>query len=136
MSPHGVNDLVISCIDYRFRAQIAAWIKDNLTDQSDLIAVAGAAKALIDATSQKYILNLIQIAVQLHGVTTVHILNHIDCGAYGGSKVHADRQQEQLFHAQQGELAHNVIAQRFPQLTVKSYIVDFERVQASEQVRV
>ena len=127
---HGVRDAVISCIDYRFRPLISAWIKDELNDQADLVAVAGAAKTLLDPASEQYILGLIKIAEDLHGVTTVHILNHVDCGAYGGSKLHAGEAQEKQFHANQCALATQVIAQQFPGLTVKHYIVDFDGVHA------
>ncbi len=94
---HGVKDAVITCIDYRFRARSAAWIKRNLKDQADLIAVAGASKALLDKHSASYVLSLIKIAVDLHGIKRVHIVDHMDCGAYGGSKEHAGEVAEEIF---------------------------------------
>ena len=133
---HGVRDVVISCIDYRFRPLIAAWIKDELNDQADLIAVAGAAKTLNDAVSQEYIMGLIKIAQDLHGVTTVHLLNHLDCGAYGGSKLHTSEEQEKQFHSQQCALASEIIARQFPDLTIKAYFVDFSGVHAATAVPV
>ncbi len=125
---HGVHDAVISCIDYRFRPMIAKWITEELGDQADLIAVAGAAKTLHDATSLDYILGLIKIARDLHGVTTVHILNHVDCGAYGGSKMHESETHEKHFHAEQCDVAANVLKQQFPELTIRRYLVDFNGV--------
>jgi carbonic anhydrase len=130
VTSHGVRDAVVSCIDYRFRPLIAAWIKDELHDQADLIAVAGAGKTLLDAASQQYILGLLKIARDLHGVTTIHILNHLDCGAYGGSKLHATEETEKQFHADQCSLAEQIITQQFPDAVVKRYIVDFSGVHA------
>lgn len=124
--PHGVSDIVISCIDYRFRPRVAAWIAQNLGDASDLVAVAGASKAFLDPSSRDYLLQQIDIAIRLHGITRVHLLDHIDCGAYGGSGLHADEAAETSFHAEQCALAQQVIAAKFPTLTVVPYVVGFE----------
>lgn len=129
---HGVRDLVISCIDYRFRPVVAQWIKETLNDQADLVAVAGASKAPISQESHDYILNQIKIGQELHGVTTVHVLDHIDCGAYGGSKLHSDQEHEQSFHEQQCTRAHSEINKAFPDMTVKSYLVTFDGVRELE----
>lgn len=127
---HGTSNLVISCIDYRFRPAVAQWIKKEFNDSADLLADAGAAKSLLDTASCDYILDQIKIGIALHGVTTVHILNHIDCGAYGGSSKHADVTSEHTFHAAEGAKAVAVIREAFPDLTVKTYLVTFEGVQA------
>lgn len=127
---HGVSDVVISCIDYRFRARVADWIKQALNDQADLIAVAGDSKAFLDDASGQYLLNLIKIAVDLHGVTTVHVLDHIDCGAYGGSKMHDCLENEEAFHSERCSLAADTIARTFPHLNVKSHIVTFDNIHA------
>lgn len=125
---HGVQDLVISCIDYRFRANVASWIKTNLTDKSDLIAVAGTSKALITESSREYVIGLIKIGIDLHGVNTIHLLDHQDCGAYGGSKEHTDDRAELNFHNQKLEEAEIIIKQTFPQLTVNKYVMTLSEV--------
>lgn len=125
---HGVRDLVISCIDYRFRARVAQWIKDTLGDQADLVAIAGASKAILDEASRATVLHQLEIAVKLHGIERVHILDHMDCGAYGGYTVHVGQEAETQFHAGQCGLAAGVIAAHFPQMIVASYIVNFDHV--------
>jgi carbonic anhydrase len=125
---HGVRDLVISCIDYRFRPVVAKWIKENLHDQADLVSVAGASKAPISQESHDYILEQIKIGQDLHGVTTIHVLDHVDCGAYGGSKMHEDQKHEESFHQHQCELAQTAIKEAFPDMTIKSYLVTFDDV--------
>lgn len=126
---HGTDNLVISCIDYRFRSLVAQWIKKEFDNSADLIADAGAAKAILDKASREYILGQIKIGIDLHGVTTVHILNHLDCGAYGGSDKHAGAAAEQAFHAAEGVKAAAVIKGAFPKLDVKINLVTFEGVQ-------
>lgn len=119
-----VNDLVVHCIDFRFRAQEAAWIESNLNGRADLVAIAGVSKAILDADTHEAVFKQLDIAQRLHGVTTIHLLDHIDCGAYGGSKEHADKEAEVAMHKEKLAEATKVITERFPALTVKSYIVD------------
>ncbi len=133
---HGCNDLVVSCIDYRFRKTVADWIKTELNDQADLISVAGTSKAFLDETSHNYILGLIKIAVDLHGVKRVHLLDHIDCGAYGGSKQHDCIENEEAFHAKQCSFAYEEIKKEFPELDVQSYIVTFDGIKQCSEVAI
>lgn len=125
---HGVKDLVISCIDYRFRPRIAQWIAQEFDGQADLVAVAGAAKSLLDKPSRQYVLGQIEIGIRLHGIERVHIVNHIDCGAYGGSKVHESEDDETAFHARECEQARQLIQQKFPHVTIYSYALCFDRM--------
>lgn len=125
---HGVRDLVISCLDYRFRSTVARWIRTELGDQADLVAMAGASKAVLDEASRACLLQQIDIAVSLHGVTHIHILDHIDCGAYGGSKMHKNKKAETDFHIEQCQQAAALITARFPELAVFSHLVSFDGV--------
>lgn len=125
---HGTQNLVISCIDYRFRARTAAWIKDNFNDTADLVAVAGASKAITDEKSREYILSLIDIGRKLHGVTTVHVLDHVDCGAYGGSSQHNGEAEEIDFHFGEVNRAVEVLKEKHPDLEVKGYLMNFDEV--------
>lgn len=127
---HGVNDLVISCMDFRFRERVAAWIAANLNNQADLVGAAGASKAILDPVSQEFLMNMIKIGRDLHGVKTVHIIDHIDCGAYGGSGKHADEASETNFHAEQLAAAAKLVAEKFPTLQVKTYVMNWETVTA------
>lgn len=123
---HNVDHITVSCIDFRFRAPIAQWIKDSLNDQSDLTAVAGASKAILDEDTQASVLKQIELAQKLHDIKTVHIVDHIDCGAYGGSdKFQGDKAAEVVMH--QGELkkAAELIVSRFPGISIETHIIDF-----------
>ncbi len=120
-----VENLTISCMDYRFRAGIAAWIDEKLDGQSDLVALAGASKAILDESSQPVVLNQIGLASQLHGIQTVHIIDHIDCGAYGGSAhYNGDRGAEFGMHQEQLGKAARVILSHFPGIKVETHIID------------
>ena len=122
---HNVNDLVLSCIDFRFRPNIASWIEEHLDGKADLVALAGASKSLFDESSQKIVLNQIRIAKELHGISTVHIMDHIDCGAYGGSKDFNQKDDEIAMHNEKLKEAAQIIRDHFPDLRIELYIMDF-----------
>ncbi|MBW3538001.1 hypothetical protein KY386_00735 [Candidatus Parcubacteria bacterium] len=119
-----VDNLTISCIDWRSRAQVADWIKQNLNGQSGLVAMAGASKAILDDGTQTAVLKQIDIALRLHQIKSVHIMDHIDCGAYGGSGKFDQKQAEVSMHRDQLEAAKRKVAEHFPDLSVKVHLID------------
>jgi hypothetical protein len=124
---HTVDNFTISCIDFRFRAKIAEWIKNELGDQSDLVAIAGVSKAILDDDTRAAVLKQIGIAERLHEIKTVHLVDHIDCGAYGGSaKFEGDKDAEVAMHHEELSKAADVIKAEYPSLAVETHIIDFE----------
>ena len=122
-----VDNLTISCIDFRFRAGIAQWIKHQFNDQSDLVVLAGASKATLDEDTQPAIMKQIDLASQLHSIKTVHIVDHVDCGAYGGSaKFNGNKEAEVSMHNEELEKAKQAILSKFPSLSVETHIIDFD----------
>ena len=124
-----VENLTISCIDFRFRAGISNWIDEELEGQSDLVSLAGASKAVLDETSQPEVLKQIGLASKLHDIGTVHIVDHIDCGAYGGSgEFNGDRDAEFGMHQDQLGKAARVILNHFPGIKVETHIIDPQQI--------
>ncbi len=127
---HQVNDLVISCMDFRFRPKIAEWIKNSLNDQADLVILAGASKAILDDDTQASMLKQIGLGEKLHTIKTVHIIDHIDCGAYGGSAKFNNKDDETTTHKDTLNKAEEIVKKSFPDLEVKKYIIDFDHIEA------
>lgn len=123
------QDLVVSCIDYRFRALIADWIRRQIGNNADLMAVAGAAKDFISHEWRQYLLEQVKAA---RSVRRVHLLNHRDCGAYGGSSKHPTLAEERQFHFDQCAVAERFLLDQSPELRVKLYFVDFHSVRPAE----
>ena len=122
-----VDNLTVSCIDFRFRAKIAEWIKNELNDQSDLVAIAGVSKAILDEDTRATVLKQITIAAQLHEIKTVHLIDHIDCGAYGGSvKFDGNKESETAMHTEELKKAVDIIAEAVPGVAVETHIIDFD----------
>jgi carbonic anhydrase len=91
--------LVVHCMDYRLQKFLQPWITVRFGyDNFDIISLAGGVR------DYEMVLKYVQLAVQIHTIKTVCLINHEDCRAYGrdgtykhhrrdlldtGSKIHA-----------------------------------------------
>jgi len=76
-------------MDYRLQAELPA-ILNRLglrVGEYDLVSLAGSAKGLLAPWWRPWerwtLLRQIRLAQKLHGITSVLVLAHDDCGAYG-----------------------------------------------------
>lgn len=78
MDDHHCEAIVVTCIDFRLQETIIKWLSENFQPKTyDRVALAGGVKDL------ETILDQINIAVRLHHIKRVVLINHEDCGAYG-----------------------------------------------------
>jgi carbonic anhydrase len=93
---------VVWCFDDRFYKLLKAFGKQEGFGPIDLVKIAGAAKALAGDASpaRDFVLNQINLSIQLHGTQRVILMLHRDCGGYGGSKNFADAgaERDELVH--------------------------------------
>ena len=115
-------------MDFRFRPIIGNWINTELNGRADLIAMAGASAAINNEESRSVILNYVKIAVELHSATQVYIIDHIDCGAYCGSKQHANLEDEIAMHTEELSKSKNIIKETFSNLEAFTFTFDFKNV--------
>jgi hypothetical protein len=118
--------LVLSCIDPRFIDWTTAFLntyKDVMNDY-DLFILAGAELgALEDKTFMKVYKKHIDIAIQLHNITELWCISHMDCGYY---KQHYEIKKDDdidLHHHNQEKLKKK-LKKMFPKLKYQSYIMD------------
>lgn len=124
-----VQNLTISCIDYRFRRSVWSWVETELDGQSDIVAAAGASKAITDEDTRATLLKQVQLAKKLHNISDVHIVDHMDCGAYGGAAKHTnDKQAEITEHQEILDKAKKLIESTVDGISVHTHILDFEGV--------
>lgn len=122
-----VQNLTISCIDYRFRRLAWDWIESDLDGQSDIVAAAGASKAFIDEDTQATLLKQVQLAKKLHDISDVHIVDHTDCGAYGGAAKHEGSLEAELTEHQENlDAAKQLIESQVDGVTVHTHVLGFE----------
>jgi hypothetical protein len=71
--------LVVHCADPRFQEAYRKII-DHLGHYYDLVVFPGASKAVVEHQS---VMDNIKLLYSLHHFETVHILDHVHCGAFG-----------------------------------------------------
>lgn len=117
-------------MDFRFEAGIHEFIeKEGLVCDADIVAAAGASKNLIDGEddSQKaYIMKQIGLSNKLHHIRRVIVMNHMDCGGYGGHAAFDGLEAEQAKHAEDMAAAATVIQAEFPDLIVEQVLAHID----------
>jgi carbonic anhydrase len=105
--------LVIHCSDPRFQDAYHHEI-GRINSYHDLLVVPGASKAIVDNLS---ILDYAKLLQTLHHFTEIHILDHIDCGAFGPVK------DEIAAHSASLKAAQDKLVAAMPDIVVKTYLL-------------
>lgn len=119
--------IVLSCIDYRFWPDALSLLEKKY-GEFDLIELAGGSKNLASPSTEAdrtAVLESIKVSVELHGAKRIILTNHLDCGAYGGSKAFESTEEEIDFHKLELEKAANIVKETFPELTIEEVIVKY-----------
>jgi len=114
--------LVLLCIDYRFWPQALPILKEKYGD-FDLIEIAGSSKNLTSPLEEEDKITLIEnigLSIKLHHPNKLILINHTDCGAYGGSKKFKSHNEEIEFHKKELINAKFIISKKFPGLSIET----------------
>lgn len=129
---HHWKVLTLSCIDGRFIQKVDNWVKKH-ESVFDYRTEVGASKAIIDSESdRKRFFNVIKTSISLHKIKEVWLFDHIDCGAYGGSKTFENAEAEKEFHSKRMTKAAEIISEKFPEIKVKKFFVGWEKIEEIE----
>jgi len=128
---------VLYCFDYRINTAVRKFLKKQRIERFDMIVVAGGAKTLASPNNDSerdFILEQVRTSLRLHQAKRVLVMNHSDCGAYGGL-VHlkgdhfkGDRAAEADYHRCELLRAQEVLTSNFPGILVEPYFVTFDGV--------
>ncbi len=121
------DNMVVRCMDFRFHGQLPALLAAHYGVERfdhDSPGGCGGAMSLIDGFSRYVILHALGLAISLHGVRRLIIVDHVDCGACGGSERFSDLEAERLFHVQRLREAREIALQRHPDLEVALFFQD------------
>lgn len=99
--------LVLTCMDYRFEKIYNHHIET--LGGSDRIAFAGASKSIVDEDTRATALKQIKLAYELHEIEEVYILDHEDCGGYGGKEAVSSNEEEMEIHRKTALKAKEII---------------------------
>ena len=87
--------LVVHCMDYRLQKFLHPWILRRFgADNFDIISLAGGVH------DYEMVLKYVQLAVQIHSIKQVVLINHEDCRAYGRDGTYK-RHKHDLMDAEQ-----------------------------------
>lgn len=127
---HTCSTIIFHCIDFRFGNDIKTYLeKENLLGDVDIVAIAGVTKNIIDPaqpTDTEFVMRQLDISKRLHNVCNVVLMNHSDCGAYGGRKAFASVGEEKAKHFADMEAAKKLILEKYPDLEVKNVLAHIE----------
>ncbi len=127
-------------MDFRFIADIDMFLESlELKGDHDVVSIAGAAKNIADPYDEhdtELVYRQIEISKKLHGMTQVILMNHMDCGAYGGSKAFTSKDEERARQLKDMDHAASHIVKRIEGVTVVKVLariddvgkVDFEKI--------
>lgn len=122
--------LLLTCMDSRLMDEIERYMTGRgLRDKYDHIVLAGASLGAqthhYPAWSQTFWEHL-DIALRLHRISTVMLLDHRDCGAYKvllGCEHLEDEAAERDCHAANLRTMKGALAERYPQLKVEMLLM-------------
>jgi hypothetical protein len=98
---------------------------EGLAGTCDLVSLAGAGKNLADPASpdhQGCLETQIRLSSDLHSVSEVIFMNHLDCGAYGGRAAFSSDEEERTRHVDDLKKAAGRVKELCPDLPVRLVI--------------
>ncbi len=129
----GVEALLLSCMDYRLLDDIVHYMNGRgLKDKYDHVILAGAS---LGATTERYpawnetFWQHLEIAIQLHKIKKVMIMDHRDCGAYKvilGPEHLKSPEVEKETHAQYLKKLGNMVRERYPKLEIELLLMNLD----------
>ena len=130
---HSWDGLAVSCIDGMFIKRTLDWISNKTKGIFDFRTEVGASKAILDSEEDRErFFGVVETSLKLHNIKEVWLIDHIDCGAYEGSKKHSSEEEEEKFHVEKLKEAGEIIKAKYPQLSVKKVYVDWKTVNVIE----
>ena len=125
-----LDALLLSCMDYRLMDDVERYMAERgLADKYDHVILAGASLGAITnvfPSWQQTFWDHVDIAITLHNIQRVILLDHRDCGAYKvllGETHLATPNIEKATHAEQLAILKQRIHARNPQLAVETLLM-------------
>jgi len=135
---HTCPALLLSCMDWRLHPRLEELVRARVGGLIDVVTIPGAVQSLLDAGQpavRDYVLHSIDISVRLHGIQRVALVNHTDCGAYGGRQAFASDPAELARHQADLRAARQLVGSRFPGIAVELLLATLHEVGGGWQVR-
>ncbi len=133
--PYVADAVVLTCFDQRIRTAVNKFLQRRGVLRPDMVVIAGGAKTLASPRNdfeRDFILEQVRMSILLHKTEHAYIMCHSDCATYGGlAAFEGDQEAESIHHCQELERAKELLKDRFPDLQVECFFVNFEGVFAA-----
>jgi len=136
---HHCEAAIVACIDFRFWRQTLTFVEQELGIRDfDFPKLPGSAKAINECAEDDTVSKCVSVPCELHRAKKLVIINHEDCGAYGGSGKFPDGESEQCFHEEELRKARTKVLATHPELEIilvyarlvdDSHAVEFVKVE-------
>ena len=125
--------LLLSCIDYRLTEKTTRYMAERKLDGNyDHVILAGASVGVLQTKHKAWgdtFRDHVKVAVALHCINRVMVLDHRDCGAYGEFVERGLAQnppRETQVHTKQLKELRNKMKKWYPKLQVELLLMDLE----------
>lgn len=125
--------LLLTCMDYRLTDDVVHYMDSRgMTDRYDHVILAGASLgAITDEYSEwgKTFLDHLQIAIELHHITKVMIIDHRDCGAYKtflGEDFFKYPARETQIHTEKLRMLAKIVRTQHPELEIETLLMNLD----------
>ena len=127
MGVHQCKACLVYCMDFRFHDSLAKFLAEQelVEAGADIIRVAGATKSIAQPQQSRdrdFLLEMLTVSYDLHGVRRFYLINHEDCGAYGPEEV-PDSEEELAIHRDHLRRAKALLKSLYPKVEVLTYFM-------------
>lgn len=123
---HSCSTMILHCMDFRLGSAIRDELdRRGILNDCDIVSIAGAGKCLVSDEPKSWhdcSLEMVDLSKKLHGIQKLIIMNHTDCGAYGGRGAFESAEAETSKHKEDLAKAAEVIKKRQPDLEVEQVL--------------
>jgi carbonic anhydrase len=122
------STMVLHCMDFRLGSAIRDELENRgILNDCDIVAIAGAGKTIVSKIEQvawhDTAMSHIDLSKRLHSIDNLVIMNHTDCGAYGGRAAFESHAAEQKQHENDLRDAKEIVLETHPDLNVQLTLV-------------
>ncbi|WP_043745992.1 carbonic anhydrase [Paramagnetospirillum magneticum] len=129
----GTEALLLSCMDYRLMDDIVRYMDGRaMTNKYDHVVLAGASLGVLQDKNLSWgqtFWDHVQVALDLHHIQKVIVMDHRDCGAYKvflGPDSAKDAATETASHTAKLRALRTAINAKHPTLAVELLLMDLE----------
>ncbi len=130
---HTAEALLLSCMDYRLIDDITKYMDGRgMTNQYDHIVLAGASLGAVTGNFKEWGKTFwahLKVAIDLHHINSVILMDHRDCGAYKvilKADFAKDPQLEERVHGKYLRELAKIIGKQYPKLEIEMLLMNLD----------